>query len=266
MLLYDRPDDAEASTGHKALDPVTWHVRFTQRLVAALTVPTRRGTLYQLDMRLRPSGNKSPVATQFSGFEAYHAGEAEIWEEMALTRARVITGDAGLASRAEAAIRAILSRKRNPAKVAAAVSEMRGLIAKEKGEDEAWDLKLAAGGLTDLDFLAQYLILAFAGDYPELLVRDTGSVFAAARGAGLLSAEDAATLGEAHRLIGDVQLWQRFTVEEDFDPKIVPERVLRRIATAVGRPDARVLRVELDETRAAVRAIFKRALGAAQRG
>lgn len=266
ILLYDRPLEAEASNGRKPLDPVTWHVRFTQRLVAALTVPTRRGTLYQIDMRLRPSGNKSPAATQFAGFEAYHAGEAEIWEEMALTRARVVTGDAGLAGRAEAAIRAILSRRRNPAKVAAAVSEMRALIAREKGEDGPWDLKLAAGGLTDLDFLAQHLILAHASDYPDLLVRDTGAVFAAARSAGLLAAADAATLGEAHRLIGDVQLWQRFTVEEDFDPKAVPERVLRRIATAVGRPDAKVLRAELDETRNAVRAIFKRVLGSAKAG
>ena len=92
ILLYDRPEDAGSSDGARSLDPVTWHVRFTQRLVAALTVPTRRGTLYQVDMRLRPTGNKSPAATQFAGFEAYHAGEAEIWEEMALTRARVVAG------------------------------------------------------------------------------------------------------------------------------------------------------------------------------
>lgn len=263
MLLYDTPPDAEASHGGKPLDRVTWHVRFTQRLIAALTVPTRRGTLYQVDMRLRPSGNKSPVATQFAGFEAYHAGEAEIWEEMALTRARVVAGDPALAARTEAAIRAILTRRREPAKVAAAVSEMRALIAREKGEKNPWDLKLAAGGLTDLDFLAQFLVLAHAADHPGLLVPDTGSVFVAARAAGLLSAPNAEALGEANRLIGDVQLWQRFTVEEAFDPAAVPARVLARIATAVGRPDTRVLRAELDEMRAGVRAIFKRILGAA---
>ena len=66
ILLYDRPEEAGPSDGARSLDPVTWHVRFTQRLVAALTVPTRRGTLYQVDMRLRPTGNKSPAATQFS--------------------------------------------------------------------------------------------------------------------------------------------------------------------------------------------------------
>jgi glutamate-ammonia-ligase adenylyltransferase len=264
ILLYDRPEEAGPSDGARSLDPVTWHVRFTQRLVAALTVPTRRGTLYQVDMRLRPTGNKSPVATQFASFEAYHAGEAEIWEEMALTRARVVAGDAGLAGRVEAAIRAILSRERKPAKVAAAVAEMRALIAREKGEKDAWDLKLAAGGLTDLDFLAQFLVLAHAHDHPELLARTTAGVFQAARGTGLIAEEDALRLAEAARLLGDVQLWQRFTVEERFDPKAVPERVLRRIATAVGLPDAKVLKAELDETRGRVRALFRQILAAAK--
>jgi glutamate-ammonia-ligase adenylyltransferase len=265
ILLYDRPEDAEASNGRKSLDPVTWHVRFTQRFVAALTVPTRRGTLYQVDMRLRPSGNKSPVATQFAGFEAYHAGEAEIWEEMALTRARVVAGDAELTGRAQETIRSILTRKRDPAKVASAVAEMRVLIAKEKGDKNAWDLKLAAGGLTDLDFLAQFLLLAYASEHPGLLAGDTPSVFGAARDAGLISRADAAALLEGHRLISDVQLWQRFTVDEAFDPASVPVRVLSRIATAVGRPDTKVLRAELDETRAGVRAIFNRILSEAQR-
>ncbi|WP_332681420.1 bifunctional [glutamine synthetase] adenylyltransferase/[glutamine synthetase]-adenylyl-L-tyrosine phosphorylase [Bosea sp. (in: a-proteobacteria)] len=264
MLLYDRPEHAEPSGGGRPLDPVTWHVRFTQRLVAALTAPTRRGTLYQVDLRLRPSGSKSPAATQFEGFIAYHQGEAEIWEEMALTRARIVAGDPALKLRAEGAIRDVLRRRRDPAKVAAAVSEMRALIAREKGEADPWDLKLAAGGLTDLDFLAQFLALAHAHDHPQLLAQTTAGVFQAARGTGLMAEEDAARLAGAARLLGDVQLWQRFTVEERFDPKAVPERVLRRIAAAVGLPDAKVLKAELDETRGRVRALFRQVLAAAK--
>jgi glutamate-ammonia-ligase adenylyltransferase len=141
---------------------------------------------------------------------------------------------------------------------------MRALIAKEKGEADPWDLKLAAGGLTDLDFLAQFLVLAHAHDHPELLARTTAGVFQAARGTGLIAEEDALRLAEAARLLGDVQLWQRFTVEERFDPKAVPERVLRRIATAVGLPDAKVLKAELDETRGRVRALFRQILAAAK--
>lgn len=265
IMLYDRPDDADGSDGRRSLDPVTWHVRFTQRFVAALTVPTRRGTLYQVDMRLRPSGSKSPVATQFSGFEAYHAGEAEIWEEMALTRARIVAGDAELAGRVEAAITKILRRERDPAKVATAVLEMRRLIAKEKGETDPGDLKLVAGGLTDLDFLAQFLLIAHAARHPELIAPDTAAVLEAAGEVGLLSSSDAAYLTQAYRLIGDVQLWRRFTVEETPDGGVVPPRVLRRIATAVGRPDAKVLKAEMDETRAGVRKLFETILTAAIR-
>ena len=73
-------------------------------------------------------------------------------------------------------------------------------------------------------------------------------------------------LAGAARFIGDVQLWQRFAVAEDFDAKAVPERVLRRIAAAVGLPDAKVLKAELDERRAMVRGLFRQILGAAQRG
>jgi glutamate-ammonia-ligase adenylyltransferase len=180
---------------------------------------------------------------------------------MALTRARVVVGDVDLKAKVEAAIREILLRKREPAKVAAAVAEMRALIAKEKGESDAWDLKLAAGGLTDLDFLAQFLVLAYGHHHPQLLVRTTAGVFIAARDTGVIPAEDAERLASAARFIGDVQLWQRFAVEENFDPKAVPERVMRRIATAVGLPDAKMLKAELDETRSAVRAIFRRLLG-----
>jgi glutamate-ammonia-ligase adenylyltransferase len=165
----------------------------------------------------------------------------------------------------EAAISEILLRKREPAKVAAAVAEMRALIAKEKGEGNAWDLKLAVGGLTDLDFLAQFLVLAYGHDHPQLLARTTAGVFAAARETGVIAAGEAERLAAAARFIGDVQLWQRFAVEEDFNAKAVPERVLSRIATAVGLPDAKVLKAELDERRAMVRGLFKQILGAAQK-
>ena len=263
VVIYDRPDEAGASDGRRPLDPVTYHVRLTQRLVASLTVPTRRGTLYQVDMRLRPSGNKSPAATQFSGFEAYHQGEAEIWEEMALTRARAIAGDPALVARLEATIRSILCRRREPATVAAAGSSMRALIAREKGEGDGWDMKLAPGGLTDLDFLAQFLVLAHAAQVPELIGAGTAEVLLAAGRAGLVGEEEASRLASAYRLISDVQLWQRFAHDGPLTTKTVPGHVLRRMATALGRPDAKVLKAELDEVRADVRSSFRRILSAA---
>src|ERR1051326_135448 len=142
-------------------------------------------------MRLRPTGRSGPVATQVDGFRAYHAQEAWTWEHMALTRARVVSASPGFAPRVEEVVRDTLARRRDPAAVAADVLEMRRAIAQEKGEGERWDLKYAAGGLVDLEFIAQYLQLVHAADHPEVLDTTTARVLDKAWAAGLLAAEDA---------------------------------------------------------------------------
>ena len=100
VLLYDFDPERPESDGRKPLHATVYYTRLTQRLIAALTAPTRRGKLFEVDMRLRPSGNKGPLATQLASFRAYQASEAEIWEHMALTRARPIAGDDSLAAEA----------------------------------------------------------------------------------------------------------------------------------------------------------------------
>ena len=169
VVLYDFDEEHRESSGPRGLDAVVYYTRLTQRLVAALTAPTRRGRLYDVDLRLRPQGGKGPLASQFKGFIAYEESEAELWEHMALTRARVIGGDEAFRAKVAQAIADIAARPRDPAKVVAEVQEMRALIAKEKGDQDPWDLKLAAGGLTDLDFLAQALVLAFGAEHRSLV-------------------------------------------------------------------------------------------------
>ncbi len=88
VVIYDFDPDRRESSGPRRLDAVVYYTRLTQRLVAALTAPTRRGRLYEADLRLRPQGGKGPVAVQFDGFRTYQRAEAELWEHMALTRAR----------------------------------------------------------------------------------------------------------------------------------------------------------------------------------
>ena len=116
-------------------------------------------------MRLRPSGRSGPVATSIDAFASYQETEAWTWEHMALTRARVVVGPAGVRrprrGRSSAPCSAASAM---PAAVAADVVEMRQAIAKEKGEDARWDLKYAAGGLIDLEFIAQYLQLVHAAE------------------------------------------------------------------------------------------------------
>ncbi len=184
IVIYDFDGKHPNSDGRQPLYGAQYFARLTQRLISALTVQTNYGVLYQVDMRLRPSGRSGPLATQIGGFESYQEREAWTWEHMALTRARVVSGSAAFSVRIAALIRAVLCRKRDARAIAADVVEMRRAIAKEKGDANLWDLKYAAGGLVDIEFIAQYLQLAHAATSPEIL--DTNTVRALEKAARLI--------------------------------------------------------------------------------
>lgn len=255
VVIYDAPSDAGDSDGKRGLDPLTWHARFTQRLIGAITAPTRRGILYEVDMRLRPSGSKGPLATQFTSFVEYFRTEAETWELVALAKARPVAGDPALCERLTEACRAVLAHPRDGQRTLTEIRDMRALLAREKGDDDPWDLKHAAGALTDLDFAAAAIVLTRGAEHPELAAVKFADIWTSAAGLGLLPEPDAHALSESRRLIGAVLHWQRLLVDGHFDPATLSPSVLRRIAAAVGRPDPKVLRAELDETRATVRAL-----------
>ena len=257
VVLYDFSDErAESEGGPRSLAATTYFTRLTQRLISALTVPTRKGTLYEVDMRLRPSGNKGPAATQWKGFRAYQADEAETWEAMALTRARPLAGDADFMAEVNAELQAVLCRPRDAATVKKDACTMRDLIAQEKGDDDPWDLKLARGGLMDIEFIAQVLVLTGASRHPAIAVTSTAEIIARARKAKLIEANDGETLETAYALMRDVFQWQRLTFGADFHPDQTGLALRTRLAQAAGLPDFKVLASHLKETRAAVRAIF----------
>ena len=151
-------------------------------------------------MRLRPSGRSGPVATQIDGFASYQETEAWTWEHMALTRARVVSASPPSPRASRQLIRAVLCRARDAEMVAGDVVEMRQAIANEKGDSDRWDLKYAAGGLIDLEFIAQYLQLVHAARTPDILDTSTARVLDKAWRLGLLAAEDAEVLRPAARL------------------------------------------------------------------
>ena len=257
LLIYDFPPDAAESNGARPLGANLYYSRLTQRLLAALTVPTRAGKLYDVDMRLRPSGNKGPLATQFSSFARYQRDEAEIWEHMALTRARVVAGHASLAADVGRAVHEVLTRERDAERVAHEVRGMRALIAHEKGDKDPWDLKLVKGGLMDIEFVAQYLSLAFAHARPEILDASTRRVIDRAGGAGLLTPGQVETLVEAHRLYTNATQFMRLSISGPFDPEKAAAGVKRRIAGATGFPDFEAFVAALDESRKKVREAYE---------
>lgn len=259
MLIYDFDTEHPNSDGARPLHATQYYARLVQRLVSALTVPTRRGHLYEVDMRLRPSGRKGPVAVQMSSFLLYQKTEAETWEHMALTRARVIAGDRPLASEVQAAIRGIIALPRG-AGLRRDVFAMRNLVASEKVEAGPWNLKLTAGGLMDIEFLAQYFLLRHAHDAPNFYAISTAGLIDQAAGLGFLAPGIARDLLQAHRLYTNVTQILRITLAADVTPPAASLAVKRRLAAAADLPDFGRLVHELDEARANVRRIFTRML------
>ncbi|WP_421760566.1 bifunctional [glutamine synthetase] adenylyltransferase/[glutamine synthetase]-adenylyl-L-tyrosine phosphorylase [Devosia sp.] len=154
VILYET-DETEESDGERPLAASQYFARLTQRLIAAVSAPTSEGVLYETDMRLRPSGNAGPLAASLNAFVQYQRDSAWTWEHLALSRARVAIADAGFGEKIESTIEDVFARPRDVKKTIDDVLAMRALMAKERPPRHAFDLKLASGGLVDLEFIAQ---------------------------------------------------------------------------------------------------------------
>jgi len=263
IVVYDFDQEHPQSDGKRPLPGSQYFARLTQRMISALTVQTNYGVLYPVDMRLRPSGRSGPVATQIDGFKNYHEHEAWTWEHMALTRARVVSGTPDFSARVEAVIREVLCRQRDVPATAGDVVDMRGAIAKEKGDADPWDLKYAAGGLIDIEFIAQYLQLVHARELPDILDTSTARTLEKADRLGVLAPQDAAVLRPAVRLFRDLIQVLRLCLPASFDLQAASPGILALLARAADLPDFPTLSAHLKDTQRAVRASFIRILGGA---
>ncbi|CAN5212095.1 bifunctional [glutamine synthetase] adenylyltransferase/[glutamine synthetase]-adenylyl-L-tyrosine phosphorylase [soil metagenome] len=237
ILVYDAPSGTDMSDGKKPLPLSQYYSRLTQRLIAALTAPTAEGILYEVDMRLRPSGSMGPVATSLAAFTAYHHDQAWTWERLALTRARVVAGDPALAEAIETVIRDALCAPRDPAVIAADVGDMRRLMLKENPAENIWDLKRIHGGQTDVDFIVQYLQLAHGVQNPMILDPNIRHCIAKLAEAGILPADAARHLTAACRLYQRLTQVLRLCAGDTFDPVTSPPGLNRLVAGAAETPD-----------------------------
>jgi [glutamine synthetase] adenylyltransferase / [glutamine synthetase]-adenylyl-L-tyrosine phosphorylase len=261
ILLYDFDAEHPDSDGTPSLHGAQYFARFTQRLISAFTTRTNYGVLYEIDMRLRPSGRAGPVASHIQSFAEYQEHEAWTWEHMALTRARVISASPEFRVRIEKVIHGVLTRARDRAGTANDVADMRRAIALEKGEDDLWDLKYAAGGLVDVDFIAQYLQLVHAAEKPDILSVNTPAVLENAAKLGLLAPSEAEILRSATRLYHDLTQILRLCVSDKFRPEAAGEDLLQVMARAGDAPDFSALEARVKETQAEVRRVFRAIVG-----
>ena len=267
ILVYDHAQAAQESKGGaKCLPPSQYFGRLANQVVAALTAPGAEGRLFEVDMRLRPSGSKGPVAVSLGGFARYHAESAWTWERMALTRARFVAGPPALKRKVEAAIRAAQTRPADAAQVIQDARAMRARMLRDLPAEGPWDIKLMPGGLVEVEFISQALLVAHAAGQPAILSPTTRIALGQLAKAGLLEAEEAAALVAADRLWRGVLAHLRLTVgrwTEEALPPAVEAALLAAVAKLLPRPpvDGPDFRAQMRGIAGDVRAIFVRRIG-----
>ena len=261
IVIYDA-GGVEASDGARPLAPRTYFARLTQALVTAVSAPMAEGRLYEVDMRLRPSGRQGPVATSWPAFQSYQREEAWTWEHLALTRAGVVAGAgegaADLALKVEAFRGELLAGRRGDPKVLPDVAEMRARLALAKAGEGTWDVKSGAGRLRDIELAAQGLAL-LAGS-PE---RGTADQLAAGQAMGRLGESATATLTDAADLYARVQAASRLLTEGALDPDKVGEGGRRFLLRETGEETIESLVARLAETAERAAAVIDDVLGGA---
>lgn len=185
------------------------YAKLARRLVNWLSAMTAAGALYEVDLRLRPDGGKGLMVSSVAGFERYQRESAWVWEHQALTRARFAAGDTAIGQRFEAIRRDILAQHRDNAKLAEDVAAMREkMLATHPALPD--DVKHCRGGLVDVEFIVQYIVLAHSGQHPALLANSGNiALLKAAADAALIPAGLAGDAQEAYRRLRELQHRQR---------------------------------------------------------
>ena len=262
VFVYDVPEGVESSDGPKPLSPTLYFARLAQRLIAALTTATAAGTLYEVDMRLRPTGNKGPVAVSLKSFADYHASESWTWEHMALTRGRLVAGPRDLQARVAAEIRRRLVQTREPATIINDARDMRARMAETFPGRNVWDLKHAPGGLVDIEFIAQTLQLVHAQDQPEILNTNTVAALFNLKAAGFLAVADADALITSAGLQHALTQVLRIALDETPDIEEATPGLKALLTRAAGEGSFAATQMRLAQVQTQTRDIFNRLLAA----
>ena len=261
ILIYDHAPTAEQSDGARPLMLSQYFSRITQRLIAGLSSPTAEGILYEVDMRLRPSGSTGPVASSLSSFQQYHAESSWTWEKLALTRARVVAGDAQLATNIESAIATALRQPRDVEATRTDVVDMRKRMLAEHGDDDIWNLKHAHGGLVDVEFIAQTLQLMHGPAMPGVFDQNTAGALTHLAKAGVLDESQLTALLEANGLYHRLTQVLRLCVAGRFEPAGSPHGLIKLLLNAAKSPDLASAEALLTDQREAVASLFADLVG-----
>ncbi len=269
IVIYDHDSGAHKSDGKKSLAPGEYYSRLTKRLINSLTAPTAEGNLFEVDMRLRPSGTAGPLASHIDAFTKYHDESSWVWEHMALAKARAISGKAKFITQVNQIIEKTLTRSREPTQLLADVAEMRERIEKEHGTDSILEIKYFRGGIVDIEFIVQYLQLRHAADHPSILCTNTAGALENLAAHKLLDDSDAELLQRALSIFQSIQGHLRLTLEGQLDGRsllMLPKPLQRSLADLGEFNTTEDLEVFLETLSTRVFTVFKKILGDAPTG
>jgi glutamate-ammonia-ligase adenylyltransferase len=260
IFVYDAPAETDSSNGPNPLPVPVYYARLARRLIDALTVPTAEGILYDVDMRLRPSGNKGPAAVSLESFMRYHGAEAWTWERLALTRARVIAGPEPLRDEIEAVIVTTLARQPDEPSLRQDARTMRDRLTAQFPAKDKWDLKFVPGGLVDIEFCTQYLLLLHARQTPAILRQNTVAALEGLLTHRFLDPADAADLLAAARLQMALLQVLRIAAAGAFDAASASEGMKILLARAGDAENFAALEIQLADVQSRARRVFEKLL------
>ena len=258
IVIYDGAVQQD-SDGKRPLPLATYYARLTQALISALTVDTSEGRLYEVDLRLRPSGQKGPVAVTLSAFEAYQAEQAWTWEHLALLRARVVAGTDEIRAATAAAMETALRQPHDRDVILADVVEMRSRLAEVNAnhDDEIWEVKLGRGRLLDIELMLQAgaLIHGIIGK------RAAPAMARALRRADWLTVTELDQIEAALTLFAAVQQIGRLAIDGRLDPARAGLGVMELLCRVTETSNAKALASRLVVVQAQMRGLIDARLG-----
>jgi glutamate-ammonia-ligase adenylyltransferase len=258
IMLYDAP---KGSTSTKGLSPSQYFSRLGQQMITAITVLTSEGLLYDVDLRLRPSGSKGPLVVTLETFEDYQMKDAWAFEHMALTRARLVTATKQFEAAILNTIQKVLTKKRKTPDLLRDIQDMHKKIKDNYPTDSAWDVRNAIGGLVDIEFIIQYLLLKNGHKNSQIFDTSLFNAMDHLVSIDVLLRDEQTQLIKALKIqtsiIGILRLcYEKPSKQDDFSKEL---KLL--LAQGAEEPDFEALKNSLEQSQNFVHTLFQQTIG-----
>lgn len=232
----NRPVKGTDPDRFKELSNQEYFSKLAQRIISVLTLATREGRVYEIDTRLRPSGNQGPLVTSLAAYENYHLESAQLWERQALTKAQVVVGPPDITERIERINDQITWEKPLPKELQSEIYRLRGRMEREiaREGEEQFNIKTGRGGMVDVEFLVQYMQLLYGKEVPEVRVCNTLAALHAIGEKGLLAAGVAEDLSAGYKFLRRLENKLRLVHDQSFNQISTDKASLRKLARRLG--------------------------------